>query len=519
MPWKKEIEEIDKRRTLAKQQGGAEAINKHHLKGKLTARERIDAILDTNTFKELGAIAGAANIDENGVTKSYDPANYIVGMGKVNKKNVAIGVEDFTVKGGSPNTSGLRKSIYAEHLALNYKIPLIRLLEGGGGSVQKGADQDDPRVWGDALFGKPRFNIIAEVMGKIPVVSAALGPVAGFPAGRLVTSHFSVMTQETAQVMVAGPAVVKRALGVDLTKEQLGGATIHCRSGIIDNLANDEEHAFKLLRDFLSYLPSNAWERTNKLLSNDSPKRTAPNLNSLIPRDRKISYDIFQILNSVLDQDTFFELSPLYGPGLVVGLARLDGQPVGIAANNCNHNAGAMTVESAQKMRRLIELCDTFHIPIVNFVDEPGFMIGLEAEKAGTIRYGMAAVAAASQATVPWASIRIRKSYGVASAAHFGPNAYIVDWPSVESGALPVEGGVAVAFHRQIASAENPELMRQELEKQLIDAQSPFLAAESFSAHDIIEPSQTRQYLCQWIEWIQPILDQLIKPVSFSIRP
>ena len=146
-------------------------------------------------------------------------------------------------------------------------------------------------------------------------------------------------------------------------------------------------------------------------------------------------------------------------------------------------------------------------------------MIGLEAEKAGTIRYGMAAVAAASQATVPWASIRIRKSYGVASAAHFGTNAYILDWPSVESGALPVEGGVAVAFHREIASAENPELMRQELEQKLIEAQTPFSAAESFNSHDIIEPSQTRQYLCQWIDWIQPLLDQILQPVSFSLRP
>ncbi|MEC9248624.1 MAG: carboxyl transferase domain-containing protein [Pseudomonadota bacterium] len=519
MSWEKEIEEINSRRRLAREQGGKESVEKHHARGKLTARERIDRLLDTNSFKELGSVAGTAYYSDTGSLDSYNPANYIVGIGKVDSRNVAVGAEDFTLKGGSPNTSGLRKSIYAEHLALNYKIPLIRLLEGGGGSVKKDVDENDPKVWGDALFGDPRFAVIGEAMGKVPVVSAALGPVAGFPAGRLVSSHFSVMTKETAQVMVAGPAVVKRALGIELTKEELGSASIHCQSGVVDNLAKDEDDAFKLMRNFLSYLPSNAWERAPTLASSDPTDRNEPNLNKLIPKNRKRSYDVYQILHSVFDDSSFFEINPLYGPGLVIGLARMNGQPIGVAANNCNHNAGAMTAEAAKKMRRLIELCDTFHLPIINFVDEPGFMIGLEAEKLGTIRYGMAAVAAAAQASVPWASVRIRKSFGVASAAHFGPNSYILDWPSVESGALPVEGGVAVAFHRQINSAENPEQMRQKLEQELLDNQSPFAGAESFSSHDIIEPAQTRAYICQWIDWIQPLLDRLLHPVSFSLRP
>ena len=518
MSWKKEIDEIFKRRLLALGQGGESAVAKHHAKGKLTARERVLSLLDPATFKEFGSIAGTPEFSADGSLEKFTPANYIIGLGKIHDRTVAVGAEDFTLKGGSPNAAGLRKSMYAEHLAIDYKVPLVRLLEGGGGSVKKEGN-DAPKTSGDPLFGSPRFTIIADAMGKIPVVSAALGPVAGFPAGRLVSSHFSVMTKETSQIMIAGPAVVKRALGIDITKEQLGGSQIHAHSGIIDNLACSEEDAFQQIKTFLSYLPNNVWEKAPRLHNDDPVDRCDQTLSNLVPTNRRRSYNIRKILESIVDRQSFFEISPSFGPGLTIALARLNGQPVGITANNCNYNAGAMTAQTAQKMRRLIELCEIFHLPIVNFVDEPGFMIGPDAEKAGTIRYGMAAVAAASQATVPWASVRIRKSYGVASAAHFGPNSYILDWPSVESGALPVEGGVAVAFHRKIAAAENPEALRNELENQLLDSQSPFSASESFSSHEIIDPAETRPHLCQWVDWVQPKLGKMLGETTFSVRP
>jgi acetyl-CoA carboxylase carboxyltransferase component len=208
-----------------------------------------------------------------------------------------------------------------------------------------------------------------------------------------------------------------------------------------------------------------------------------------------------------------------YGPSQIAGLARLAGQPVGVLANDCRFYAGAMTAEAAQKYRRFVETCDTFHLPIVNFVDQPGFMIGPDAERAGTIRYGMAAVAAAAQATVPWASVQVHKGFGVATAAHYGPDAYVLAWPSVESGALPLEGGVAVAFHREIAAAPDPEKKRKELEDRLRQARSPFPRAEGFSVHELIDPRETRRYLTQWIEWIQPRLDALVTPVRFPSRP
>ena len=243
--WEKESKEINERRALAREQGGAAAVDKQHARGKLTVRERIDALLDVDSFREHGQIAGGALLDDSGGIAEFTPANYVVGLGTINGARVAVGGEDFTLKGGSPNAAGLRKSVYAEHLAVRYRVPLVRLLEGGGGSVAGGdADPKRPRTVGSPVFDPPRFKIIAAAIGAVPIASAALGPAAGFPAGRLVASHFSVMVRETSQVMVGGPALVKRALGRDLSKEELGGTAVHAKSGVVDNVADDEHAAF-----------------------------------------------------------------------------------------------------------------------------------------------------------------------------------------------------------------------------------------------------------------------------------
>ena len=520
MSWEKEVQEIKKRRELAKAQGGESGIKRQHNLGKLTVRERVDALVDDGSFKEHGEMAGRAYLTEDGEVESFAPANYVVGVGNLNGRRVAVGGEDFTLRGGSPNAAGLRKSIYAEHLAVQYRIPLVRFLEGGGGSVDTSErDPRKPKTVGDPVYEAHRFAIIADAMGVVPVVSAALGPVAGFPAGRLVASHFSVMAKDIGQVMIGGPALVERALGKTMTKEELGGAEVHAYSGIVDNIAKDEEDAFDQIRTFLKFLPSNVWEQAPRTECADPCGRTEESLLSIVPRDSRKSFNIRKVVKAVVDQGSFFEWAPKYGPSIIIGLARLNGQTVGITANDCRHVAGAMTGEAAQKMRRLIELCDTFHLPVVNFVDEPGFMIGPKSEADGTIRYGMAAVVAAAQATTPWASVLVHKSFGVASAAHFGPDTYRLDWPSAETGALPIEGGVAVAYRRQIAEAENPDTMRRELEQKLAESRSPYPPAESFAIHDLIDPRETRPALCQWIEWIQPKLHSLSGPTLFSIRP
>jgi len=517
MSWENEVKELEHRRHLAKQQGGKDGIAKQHARGRLTIRERIDTLLDPNSFREHGRATASPVYDDHDEITEYAPANYIVGFGKIDQRRIVVGGEDFTLKGGSPNAAGLRKSVYAEHLAVQYKVPLVRMLEGGGGSV-KGSAKKGGTV-GEPVFTEPRFKIIADAMSEVPVVSGAMGAVAGFPAGRLVASHFSVMTKHTAQVLIGGPALVERALGVSLTKDELGGAQVHASSGVIDNLAEDEHDAFEQIKKFLSFLPTSVHERTPRYECDDSVERMEQDLLTAVPRDSNAGFDMRAIVEMIVDQDSFFEMGRDFGPSQICGLARLNGQPVGILANDCMVYAGAMTAEAAQKYRRFVEMCDTFHVPIVNFVDQPGFMIGPESEAQGTIRYGMAAVCAASQSTMPWAVVQVHKGFGVATAAHYAPGNYVLAWPSVESGALPLEGGVAVAFHREIAAAENPEVKRRELEERIREARSPFPRAESFAVHELIDPRETRPTLCEWIDWIQPQLDNLVGPVRFGMRP
>lgn len=517
MSWHKEVYETELRKELSRQQGGEESIASHHAKGRLTIRERIDGLVEDNSFEEHGEGAGFAEQDSDGSIKRFTPANYVVGFGSVNGQRIVVGGEDFTLKGGSPNAAGLRKSVYAEELAVQFRVPLVRMLEGGGGSVA-GSGQRSATV-GSPVYSEPRFKIIAETMNTVPVVSGAMGPVAGFPAGRLVASHFSVMVKETSQVMVAGPAVVERALGVSMSKEELGGWRVHTRSGIVDNVADSEPEAFEQMRRFLSYMPGNVWRLPERIDCDDDPDRADDELISIVPKDRRIPFDMRELIIRVVDSGSFFEIAPYYGLGQIIGLARLNGAVVGVIANDCKHFAGAMTATGSQKARRMMELCDTFHIPIVNFLDEPGFMIGPEAEQAGAIRYGMSAVAAAVQSTVPWATVAVHKSFGVASAAHFAPNTYKLAWPSHEMGALPVEGGVAVAFHREIAAADDPEAKRKELEEELSANRSPFPLMESFAIHELIDPRQTRSRLCRWVDWIEPLLEELKGPVSWGMRP
>ena len=517
MAWDSEVKELERRRYLAKQQGGAEGVARQHAKGRMTIRERVDVLLDPGSFKEHGRATASPVYDDNGELIEYVPANYVVGFGEVNGRRIVAAGEDFTLKGGSPNAAGLRKSVYAEHLASQYKSPLVRLLEGGGGSV-KGSGKQGGTV-GEPVFSEPRFKIISDSMGQIPIASAALGAVAGFPAGRLVASHFSVMTEHTSQVLIGGPALVTRALGVEMTKDQLGGADIHLRSGVVDNVARDEHDAIEQIKRFLSYLPSNVWERTQRTPCDDPVDRMEQDLLTVVPRDSNAGFEMRSIIEMVVDKGSFFETAALYGPSQICGFARLAGQPVGILANDCLHYAGAMTAEAAQKYRRFVELCDTFHIPVVNLVDQPGFMIGPEAEKTGCIRYGMSAVAAATQSEVPWATVAIHKSFGVASAAHFAPNTYKLAWPSYEMGALPVEGGVAVAFHREIANADNPEQKRRELEDKLLSERSPTPLMESFALHELIDPRDTRSKLCDWLDWVEPGLADLKGPTNWGYRP
>ena len=302
MSWDKDIDEIKERRKLAKQQGGKDAVKTHHEKGRLTVRERIDALLDKNSFDEVGEGAGVPEYDDAGKLKDFQPANFVLGFGQIDGRKVIVGGEDFTVRGGSPNPAGLRKSVYTEQLALQYKVPLIRLHEGGGGSVGGTNKEKNRRPLGEPVFSQSRFVPLAETLCAVPVASAALGPVAGLPAARLVASHFTVMTQNAA-VLIAGPQVVKRALGHNMTKEELGGPQVHLSSGAIDNLAEDEDDAMAQIRRFLSFLPDNAWAYPEKLPCKDKADRCEDSLADIVPTNRRQPFQMRKIIEAVVDRD------------------------------------------------------------------------------------------------------------------------------------------------------------------------------------------------------------------------
>jgi len=506
MSWKPEVDEILKRKELAKELGGADAVKRQHQLGKLTIRERVDRLADRGTFREEGPQAGFAETDEDGKLISFQPANYILGIGEIGGQRCVIGGEDFTQRGGSPSPAGLRKSVYAEELAIQFRLPLVRFLEGGGGSVRGAAKGSKPSISGSPVHATPRFASIAKVLRTVPVVSAGVGAVAGLPAARLAASHLALMTRATSQVLIAGPALVERALGEKKSKEELGGWEVHAHSGVVDRVAEDEDEIFDLIRAFLALLPARRGEVAPRRVGTDPPDRREDRLLEIIPRDRRFMYEMREIIELVTDRDTFFEISPLYGRSQITGLARIDGFTVGIFANDPHFLGGAMGAEGAQKAKRLIDLCQTFHLPIVSLVDEPGFMIGTASEAAGTIRYGVQTICATVESTVPWIAVHVRKAYGVAAAAHFGPGGYILAWPSAESGALPIEGGVAVAFRREISEADDPEAKRRELEEEFAKGRTPFPRAESFSVHDLIDPRDTRPELSRWVNLVQPLV-------------
>jgi methylmalonyl-CoA decarboxylase subunit alpha len=526
--WSAEVEGIRARRRLARQHGGRDAVAAQHAQGRLAIRERIEALLDADSFRELGAIAGHGELGPDGALRSFTPANYVLGTGRIEGRPCVVGGEDFTQRGGSPSPAGLRKSVFAEDLCLRLRLPLVRLLEGAGGSVGKPpqasrseAKPSEAHREGAAggASAPHRFASIAEAMASVPVASAALGAVAGLPAARLVASHFAVMTRDTSQVMIAGPALVERALGERVDKQTLGGATVHEKSGVVDAVARDERDAFAQIRRFLSYLPTHVWQAAPRAACDDPRDRAEPALLDIVPRERRRIYDARKLMRLVLDRETVFELGRGYGRPQITALARLGGQPVGVWANDPRFYAGAMTAAAARKVRRFVELCDTFHLPIVAFVDEPGFMIGSQAEREATIRFGAEAIFAVVQATVPWASVIVRKSYGVAAAAHFAPEGTVFAWPSAEGGALPIEGGVAVAFRREIASAPDPDARRRELEEQFAGARSPFARAEAFGVRDLIDPRETRARLLDWVDEIQLALAGHVGPRRYSLRP
>src|SRR5258705_8692034 len=349
----------------------------------------------------------------------------------------------------------MQKAEYADRSSARLRVPNVRLLEAGGASVS-GITGVRGRSGYDFVAGAHSNAALLETRATVPMIAAALGPVAGYPAGRLVTAHFSLMTRDTAQVLVGGPALVARATGEEVDKQQLGGAEVHGRNGVVDNVAEDEADVFRQIRAFLSYLPSNVWEDPPVSACADPRDRAEPKLIAIVPRESRRAYKMRRIIEAVVDLGTFFELTPGYGRTQITGLARVAGHPVGVLANDPYIYGGSMTADGAQKLRRFVELCDTFHLPIVSLMDEPGFMIGTEAEKAGTIRYGMEAMFAVNQTSVPWFTVVVRKSFGVAAGRSPRARGTVGARPSAPSGSQAGGGGGGNAHRGAGAHAGDP---------------------------------------------------------------
>ena len=519
-------------------------------RGKLTCRERIDLLLDEGSFREVGSVAGFASYDDHGAITAFTPANHVGGWGKVESRPVIVCADDFTSRGGHADGAIGAKSGYLDRLALELRMPSIRLLDGssGGGSVaamvpaqKKQGESKAKESSGAIKAGRPRVAggggsylpghlgsaMYTEQLATVPVVNMLLGSVVGIGAAKAVLGHFSVMVKDIAQLFVAGPPVVRHAMGYDITKEDLGGWHIHCRNGSVDNLAETEEEAAALSRRFLSYLPGSVYETPPALppRSDDPPERREEELLGLIPRQRANTFDVRKAIGLMADQGSFFEIGPLWATDQVTGFARFNGHPMGVIASDSQHaNGGALTADGCRKLTRHLDLCDLFHLPILNLVDNPGFAVGLEHEITGAIRRGGEWMVAFSQVTVPIFTVVMRRSFGVAGNNYATPRArpsVRVAWPAADVGGIPPEGGIEAAYKRQLAEAEDPRALRDELMARIESARGPVGPLSKFQIEELVDPRDTRRLICEWLETAWRLVSQpaRLAPRTLQFRP
>lgn len=495
--WAHELAELQARRAQVRAMGGPEALAKVQAAGRLNARERIAALVDPQSFWEIGRAAGKGHYEADGSFRQLDPTNAIVGTGLIDGRKVALHVDDYSIRAGSSEATIADKWIYVERMAHQLKLPLVRLVDSAGGSVKLLMQMGGTKI--------PEYPTwpADDLLKEVPVVGVALGACVGLGAMKVLTSHFSVMVRDQAQVMAAGPHVVRQAYGTDIDKNELGGYQVHRRSGLVHNEARNEADALDQVRKFLSYLPRSIRHPLPVAPCDDDPNRADDWLKDAIPHDRRKIYDPRKILACVLDRDTLFEIGRHHGGSVITGLARLNGVPVGVIANDPKVQGGAMTLQAAAKMERHVKLCSLFGLPVVNFVDQPGNQTGLDAELGGTLLGALRVGEALNESRSPWISILVRRCFGMAGALH-GPKYgerlnYRFAWPSARWGSIPIEGGVMAAHKTEIESAPDPAAKRQQLEEFYLNMSSPQRTAERFGILDVIDPRETRALLCNWV--------------------
>lgn len=514
--WSLEVAEIERRHKSALAMGGPEKVARQHAEGKLDARARVEQIADVGSFSEIGALAGFAKYGDPDAKAGFTAANFLAGTARIDGRKVVLGVDDFTLRAGSGDAAIHAKQIFAERYAQEMRLPVVRLLDGasGGGSV---------KMVSEAGFTyipvNPGWDAVVDNLSLVPVVSAALGPAVGLGAARLVMSHLSVMVEKLGQMFTAGPPVVLGGTGERLTKEELGGAAVHGANGAIERIVPSEQAAFDTIRSFLSYLPSSVFELPPVIGTDDPSDRRENALIAAVPRSSRRPYDLKQIFAAIFDTGSVFPYAG-YGGGTITALARLAGHPVGVIATDPSQGV-TMSTEGALAVTRLVDLCETFHLPIVSLTDQGGMSIGSAAERAATIRHGARAITAIYQARVPQAEVIIRRVYGVGGAGiinrHRASRCWA--WPSGDWGSLPSRGGIEAAFRAQIAASQDPDAELTRLVTQMEALSSPFRTAEHFGVQDIIDPRESRPLLCDWVLDAYRLLPEQIGRPSFGTRP
>lgn len=489
MSMKDLINDLEKRRAKIKKMGGEERVAKQHERGKLTARERVELLFDKGTFLETGIHATQQKALDQNLKRETPADGVITGFGQVDGRDVFVAAYDFTVLAGSIGQVGELKVGRIRDLALKHRKPIVWLIDSAGARIQEGAGSQFAGT--GYLF---REQVI--MSGVVPQVAAMVGPGAAGTAYIPGLADFVPMVKGTSSMALGGPPLVKAVVGEEISEQDLGGSKVHTKeSGVADVEVKDDEECIKLVRDYLSYFPSNCDEKPPIVESSDDPHRRDDKLLEIVPDSPRKPYDIRKLIELIVDNGRMLEIKPKFARNIITALSRMGGMSVGIIANQPKYLAGALDNNSADKAAHFIMLCDAFNIPLLFIQDVPGFLVGSKVEKEGIIRHGAKMLYAVSEATVPKITVVVRKAYGAGYYVMCG-RAYepdlIVAWPSAEISLMGPEGAVNIIFRKQIAASDDPDKTRKDLIKQFSSFINPYLAAEAGLIDDIIDPRDTR---------------------------
>ncbi|OLE51069.1 MAG: methylmalonyl-CoA carboxyltransferase [Acidobacteria bacterium 13_1_20CM_3_53_8] len=484
----------------AEEGGGAARIEKQHAAGKLTARERIDFLLDEGTFEEFDKLVTHRSRDFGMEKQIYAGDGVVTGHGLIDGRRVFIFAQDFTVFGGSLSETHAEKICKVMDLAMKVGVPVIGLNDSGGARIQEGVVS----LGGYAdIFLR---NTLAS--GVVPQISCIMGPCAGGAVYSPAITDFNVMVKDTSYMFITGPDVIKTVTHEDVTKEELGGALTHNRtSGVAHFIADTDEHALRMVRELLSFIPSNNMDDAPRVESEDPADRTDEKLNTIVPEASNQPYDIREVIHTVVDDRYFFEVQSLYAPNIVVGFARLSGRSVGIVANQPAFLAGVLDIDASVKGARFVRFCDCFNIPLITFEDVPGFLPGVAQEYGGIIKHGAKLLYAFAEATVPKITVITRKAYGgaycVMASKHIRTDINFA-WPSAEIAVMGAEGAVGVLYRRELSEAQDKETVRRERIAEFEEKfANPYIAAERGFVDEVIEPAFTRPKLIRALKLLE----------------